>query len=247
MHSVLIRDGFLVDGTGADGLIGDLLIKNGCIVSVGTVNGSADEMIHADGRVVCPGFIDIHRHCDAKFLRPSGDFAAAMLAQAVVGRLVRLAAMDHERQAEARGEALVSGEGGFLLGAGAAVAVEIEACLAERDDRGVGGELGQARLVGRRPVGRGVRVDADRGEDHAGKLLGTGDRGHRVGQIAADGQEVGDTGLEGICNHSGPVVVEGLEVQVTMRVEQAGARGLGLVAHGLSIVPLGRSLAGRYE
>ena len=58
MHSVLIRDGFLVDGTGADGLIGDLLIKNGCIVSVGTVNGSADEMIHADGRVVCPGFID---------------------------------------------------------------------------------------------------------------------------------------------------------------------------------------------
>lgn len=88
MHSVLIRDGFLVDGTGADGLIGDLLIKNGRIVSVGTVNESADEMIHADGRVVCPGFIDIHRHCDAKFLQPSGDFAAAMLAQGITTTVV---------------------------------------------------------------------------------------------------------------------------------------------------------------
>jgi N-acyl-D-aspartate/D-glutamate deacylase len=63
-----IRGGTLVDGTGRAAVRGDLGIKDGRIAAVGEVKGSAARTLDADGRVVAPGFIDIHTHYDAQVL-----------------------------------------------------------------------------------------------------------------------------------------------------------------------------------
>ena len=87
MKKILIRGGLLVDGSGAPARYGNVLAEGGRILSVGEEEGPADEVIEAGGRVVCPGFIDIHRHCDAKFLEP-GDFGRVMLAQGITTTVV---------------------------------------------------------------------------------------------------------------------------------------------------------------
>ena len=63
-----IVDGFIVDGTGAPGFEGDVAIREGRIVAVGEAPGRAAETIDATGRVVCPGFVDIHTHYDAQIM-----------------------------------------------------------------------------------------------------------------------------------------------------------------------------------
>ena len=63
---LLIRDGTLIDGTGAPRLLGDLAIRNGRIAAMGVVDGTADRTIDASGAVVAPGFVDIHTHYDAQ-------------------------------------------------------------------------------------------------------------------------------------------------------------------------------------
>jgi N-acyl-D-aspartate/D-glutamate deacylase len=65
-YDLVIRGGTLVDGTGAEGSRGDLGIKDGKIVALGEVKGSADNTLEADDHVVCPGFVDIHTHYDAQ-------------------------------------------------------------------------------------------------------------------------------------------------------------------------------------
>ncbi|MBW2282195.1 MAG: D-aminoacylase [Deltaproteobacteria bacterium] len=63
---LLIRGGTLVDGTGAPPREGDLGIRDGRIAALGSVRGDADEEIDAGGKVVSPGFVDIHTHYDAQ-------------------------------------------------------------------------------------------------------------------------------------------------------------------------------------
>lgn len=67
MSRVLFRGGLLADGTGAPLRRGDLLIENDRIAAIdpaGDIAGA--QIIEADGKIVCPAFIDIHRHVDAK-------------------------------------------------------------------------------------------------------------------------------------------------------------------------------------
>ncbi len=63
-----INGGMIIDGTGGERFAGDVGIRDGLIVALGEVEGSAAETIDAKGRIVSPGFVDIHTHYDAQIL-----------------------------------------------------------------------------------------------------------------------------------------------------------------------------------
>ena len=66
MYDLLIKDGLIVDGSGMPAYFGDVGIKGGKISEVGRLEGPAERVINAEGRVVAPGFIDNHCHFDAQ-------------------------------------------------------------------------------------------------------------------------------------------------------------------------------------
>lgn len=63
---LIIRNGEIVDGTGAPRFRGDVGVKDGKIVAVGKVEGAAGRTIDAAGAIVTPGFVDIHTHYDGQ-------------------------------------------------------------------------------------------------------------------------------------------------------------------------------------
>jgi len=70
MHELVIRNGLIVDGTGADRFHGDLAVDGGRITEVvrrgdGEV-GAGRQELDADGCVVAPGWVDIHTHYDGQ-------------------------------------------------------------------------------------------------------------------------------------------------------------------------------------
>lgn len=67
MYDLLIRNGTVVDGTGAVARVADVAIADGSIVAVGpALDGDASQVIDADGLLVTPGFVDIHTHYDGQ-------------------------------------------------------------------------------------------------------------------------------------------------------------------------------------
>ena len=66
MHDLIIKNGLIADGTGADAFPGDVAIDNGRITAVGDVSGTAKHTLDAEGRMVTPGFVDIHTHYDGQ-------------------------------------------------------------------------------------------------------------------------------------------------------------------------------------
>jgi N-acyl-D-aspartate/D-glutamate deacylase len=63
VHQIIIRNGFVVDGTGAPGSVGDVAVDNDLITDVSAhIEQSGEREIDATGKVVIPGFIDPHVH-----------------------------------------------------------------------------------------------------------------------------------------------------------------------------------------
>jgi len=75
MYDVILRNGLIVDGTGAPFFKGDVGIKGGDIVKVGDLSGaSAEQVLDCAGLVVSPGFIDVHNHSDVSLMAvPTAD------------------------------------------------------------------------------------------------------------------------------------------------------------------------------
>lgn len=64
MADLVIRNGTVVDGTGAKPFVADIAITGGKISAVGPNLPAAKTEINAAGRLVTPGFVDIHTHFD---------------------------------------------------------------------------------------------------------------------------------------------------------------------------------------
>src|SRR5580658_5237191 len=65
-HDLVIRNGTIVDGTGRPRFSGDVAIDGGRITSVGPPAGAATRTLDAAGRLVTPGWVDIHTHYDGQ-------------------------------------------------------------------------------------------------------------------------------------------------------------------------------------
>ena len=66
MHDLWIRNGTVVDGSGSPPVVADVAITDGVITAVGEVDGPATRSIDAEGRLVLPGWVDIHTHYDGQ-------------------------------------------------------------------------------------------------------------------------------------------------------------------------------------
>ncbi len=64
MYDIIIKNGTVVDGSGAPGFRADVGLTADRIEAVGELEASAKRILDADGCVVCPGFIDMHSHTD---------------------------------------------------------------------------------------------------------------------------------------------------------------------------------------
>lgn len=65
-HDLLLRGGTVVDGTGAPARVADVAIDGDRIAAIGASLGPARRTIDATGRLVTPGFVDLHTHLDAQ-------------------------------------------------------------------------------------------------------------------------------------------------------------------------------------
>ena len=66
MHDLVIRGGTIVDGSGGAPFVADIAIDGDRITRVGAVAAPGREEIDASGRIVAPGFVDIHTHYDGQ-------------------------------------------------------------------------------------------------------------------------------------------------------------------------------------
>ena len=65
-YDIVIKNGTVIDGTGSQQRQADVAIQGDRIAEIGTVTGSAKRTINAEGKIVTPGFVDIHTHLDAQ-------------------------------------------------------------------------------------------------------------------------------------------------------------------------------------
>ncbi|TFH18936.1 D-aminoacylase [Candidatus Bathyarchaeota archaeon] len=72
-YDILIKNGIIIDGTGAPWIKADIATEKDRIVRIGKIKEGAEKTIDAKGLVVSPGWIDIHVHADHNILgNPEG-------------------------------------------------------------------------------------------------------------------------------------------------------------------------------
>ena len=65
-YDLVIRGGLVFDGNGGDAFEADIAVKDGRIADIGRIHGAGAEEVDARGRIVTPGFVDIHTHYDGQ-------------------------------------------------------------------------------------------------------------------------------------------------------------------------------------
>jgi N-acyl-D-amino-acid deacylase len=87
VDDILIRGGYVLDGTGAPGVEADVVVNGDAIVEVSPRSTrTARREIDARNQVVAPGFIDIHTHSD--FTLPLNPRAESKIRQGVTTEVV---------------------------------------------------------------------------------------------------------------------------------------------------------------
>ena len=66
-YDLIIKGGTIVDGTRTPRYVSDIAVKDGKIARIGGLKGkTASRVLDASGRIVAPGFVDLHTHYDAQ-------------------------------------------------------------------------------------------------------------------------------------------------------------------------------------
>jgi N-acyl-D-aspartate/D-glutamate deacylase len=66
MHDLVIRGGTVVDGSGNPRFVADVAVDGGLISAVGANLPAGREEIDASGKIVAPGWVDVHTHYDGQ-------------------------------------------------------------------------------------------------------------------------------------------------------------------------------------
>ncbi|MBP6003457.1 MAG: D-aminoacylase [Pyrinomonadaceae bacterium] len=84
---VVFKNATIIDGSGRAAFRGDVRIKSGKIVKIGSIKPSSDDdVVDASGLVLAPGFIDIHNHSESGLLKEGT--AANQVSQGITTILV---------------------------------------------------------------------------------------------------------------------------------------------------------------
>ncbi len=84
-YDLIIKNGEVFDGTGGPSVRADVAVKDGIIAKVASsIEGEADRIIDAEGRIVTPGFVDVHTHYDGQatwdsHLNPSSNLGTTTI------------------------------------------------------------------------------------------------------------------------------------------------------------------------
>jgi N-acyl-D-amino-acid deacylase len=254
---VLIVNGRVLDGSGAPAKKADVGVRGGRIASIGDLEGvRATRTIDAKGRIVAPGFIDVHSHAAETLTRPELRQAQPILAQGVTTIVVNPDGGGPTDLAAQRAELERGGVGpnvALLIGHGSIRrAVLGDAARAPSD-----GELARMEDLVRRGMGEGAfglssglyylpgshakteevialaRVAGERGGVYTSHIRDESDYG--IGVVAAVEEviRIADEGrLTGIVSHMkalGPATW-GLSSTMIDRIERARARGVRVFA-----------------
>lgn len=86
-QSLLLKNATIIDGTGKAAYRGDVRIKGDRITKIGSLKPKKDEtVLDANGKILAPGFIDIHNHSESGLLREGA--AANQVSQGITTILV---------------------------------------------------------------------------------------------------------------------------------------------------------------
>ncbi len=66
MYDLIIRNGTIIDGSGDARFVADVAVQDGRIKAVGKIEQTAHREIDATGKLVTPGWVDIHTHYDGQ-------------------------------------------------------------------------------------------------------------------------------------------------------------------------------------
>ena len=115
MYDMIVKGGSVVDGYGRPATRADLAIKDEKIVKIGKLQSeSSDCKIDASGKIVAPGFIDMHAHSDFTLL--ANPFSYSKIHQGITTEVVGNCGMSMAPFDRRRLEDVQQYLGAFLFG-----------------------------------------------------------------------------------------------------------------------------------